>query len=77
MARGYEYEPLRTWVDSEPGQQELKLELKRWIDMKSRGYFSGDTHVHFLSAQGSMIEVYVIFQRQFIKGIAAGALSGI
>jgi len=56
VARGYEYEPTRTWVDIEPGQQELKLELKRWIDMKAQGYFSGDTHVHFLSAQGSMTE---------------------
>ena len=24
--------------------------------MKSQGYFSGDTHVHFLSAQGSLTE---------------------
>ena len=56
VARGYEYEPLRTWMDIEPGQQELKLEVKRWIDMKAQGYFSGDTHVHFLSAQGSMTE---------------------
>lgn len=29
-ARGYEYEPLRTWVNIEPGQQQLELELKRW-----------------------------------------------
>lgn len=56
VARGYEYEPLRTWVDIEPGQQELKLELKRWIDMNAQGFFSGDTHVHFLSAQGSLTE---------------------
>ncbi|MDE2857188.1 MAG: CehA/McbA family metallohydrolase [Chloroflexota bacterium] len=56
VARGYEYEPIRTWVDIEPGQRELKLELKRWIDMKAQGFFSGDTHVHFLSAQGSMTE---------------------
>ena len=56
VARGYEYDPIRTWVDIETGQQELKLELKRWIDMNSHGYFSGDTHVHFLSAQGSLTE---------------------
>lgn len=56
VARGYEYEPLRTWVDIEPGQQRLEFKLKRWIDLKSEGYFSGDTHVHFLSAQGSMTE---------------------
>lgn len=56
VARGYEYEPIRTWVDIEPGQQHLKLELKRWIDMKAEGFYSGDTHVHFLSAQGSLNE---------------------
>jgi hypothetical protein len=32
----------------EPGQQELTLRLKRW--------FSGDTHVHFPSTQGSHLE---------------------
>ena len=56
VARGYEYEPIRTWVNIEPGQQHLRLELKRWIDMKSEGFYSGDTHVHFLSAQGSLTE---------------------
>ena len=56
VARGYEYEPLRTWAEIEPGQRELTLHLKRWIDMNSAGYFSGDTHVHFLSAQGSQTE---------------------
>lgn len=56
VARGYEYEPIRAWVDIEPGQRQLQLRLKRWIDMKSQGYFSGDTHVHFLSAQGSLTE---------------------
>ncbi len=56
VARGYEYEPIRTWVDIEPGQQRLTLNLKRWIDMKAEGFYSGDTHVHFLSAQGSLTE---------------------
>ena len=56
VARGYEYEPIRTWVDIEPGQQHLTLKLKRWIDMKAEGFYSGDTHVHFLSAQGSLTE---------------------
>lgn len=56
VARGYEYEPLRTWVEIEPGQQQLTLRLKRWIDMNAQHYFSGDTHVHFLSSQGSQTE---------------------
>jgi hypothetical protein len=56
VARGFEYEPLRARVRIEPGQQELTLRLKRWCDMNSRRYFSGDTHVHFLSTQGSHLE---------------------
>lgn len=56
IARGYEYEPIRTWINIEEGQQTLELTLKRWVDMNEQRYFSGDTHVHFLSAQGSMTE---------------------
>jgi WD40 repeat protein len=39
-----------------PGQQELTLRLKRWCNMNARRWFSGDTHVHFLSTQGSHTE---------------------
>ncbi|NJN43704.1 MAG: hypothetical protein HC806_02515 [Anaerolineae bacterium] len=56
VACGYEYVPLRTWVTIEPGQQHLTLELDRWINMNEQGYFSGDTHVHFLSTQGALNE---------------------
>lgn len=56
IARGYEYEPLRAKVRIDPGQRELTLRLKRWIDMNARGWYSGDTHVHFLSQQGAHAE---------------------
>ena len=56
VARGYEYEPLRAKVNIAPGQQELELRLKRWINMNDRGWYSGDSHVHFLSTQGSHFE---------------------
>jgi hypothetical protein len=56
VARGFEYEPLRARVTIEPGQQRLELRLKRWIDMNGRRYFSGDSHVHFLSSQGAVTE---------------------
>ena len=55
-ARGYEYEPLRTKIEIATGQQELELRLKRWINMNERGWYSGDSHVHFLSTQGSHFE---------------------
>ena len=56
VARGFEYDPLRTVVKIEPGQRELNLRIKRWIDMNSRRWFSGDSHVHFLTLQGSHTE---------------------
>ncbi|MCC6629831.1 MAG: CehA/McbA family metallohydrolase [Chloroflexi bacterium] len=56
VARGFEYTPLRTRVTIAPGQQRLELHLKRFRDMAAERWFSGDTHVHFLSTQGSFYE---------------------
>ena len=56
VARGFEYDPLRTKVRIEPGQRELTLRIKRWTDMNAQRWFSGDSHVHFLSTQGSHSE---------------------
>jgi hypothetical protein len=56
VARGYEYEPLRQRVTIAPEQRRLELRLKRWVDMNARGWYSGDTHVHFLSTVGSQRE---------------------
>ncbi|HEY3079557.1 MAG TPA: CehA/McbA family metallohydrolase [Chloroflexota bacterium] len=56
VARGYEYEPLRQRITIGPEQRRLELRLKRWIDMNARGWYSGDTHVHFLSTVGSQRE---------------------
>jgi hypothetical protein len=56
IARGPEYEPIRTRVEVAPGQQELTFRLKRLRDMGKEGWYSGDTHVHFLSTQGAHTE---------------------
>ncbi len=56
VARGFEYEPLRERVTIQPGQRELVLRLRRWTNMNRERYFSGDTHVHFLSTQGAHTE---------------------
>ena len=56
IARGFEYEPLRTKVNIEPGQRELTLRIKRWTNMNARRWYSGDSHVHFLSTQGGHTE---------------------
>jgi len=56
VARGFEYEPLRERIAIAPGQQELTLRLRRWSNLQKTGWFSGDTHVHFLSSQGGQRE---------------------
>ncbi len=53
VARGFEYEPLRGKVTIEPGQRELTLRIKRWTNMNADRWYSGDSHVHFLSPQGA------------------------
>ena len=40
----------------EPGQRELTLRIKRWTNMSDQGWYSGDSHVHFLSSQGAHTE---------------------
>lgn len=55
-ARGFEYEPTKVQVDIRPGQRELEIELKRNVDLAADGWYSGDTHVHFLSPDGALTE---------------------
>ena len=56
VASGFEYEPIRRPVRIERGQRELVLRLRRWTSANDRGWYSGDSHVHFLSAQGALTE---------------------
>jgi len=56
VVRGFEYEPVRRLVEIKPGQRDLTLKVKRAFDMKKRGWYSGDTHVHFLSSQSAHLE---------------------
>jgi hypothetical protein len=56
VARGFEYEPLRQTVRIEPGQRDLTLRIARVADMAAEGWWSGDSHVHFLSTPGAQLE---------------------
>jgi hypothetical protein len=56
VARGFEYEPLRQAVRIEPGQRELTLRISRVADLAADGWWSGDSHVHFLSTPGAQLE---------------------
>ncbi|WP_040420397.1 CehA/McbA family metallohydrolase [Actinopolymorpha alba] len=56
VARGFEYEPLRQTVHLKPGQRDLTLRLRRFTDLAASGWWSGDSHVHFLSTAGAHLE---------------------
>jgi len=55
-ACGFEYEPVRARLTVAPGQREVRVPLRRLRDMNAAGWYSGDTHVHFLSTAGSQLE---------------------
>lgn len=46
VERGKEYFSLTNKVALKPGENRVRLELRRWINMAERGWYSGDTHVH-------------------------------
>jgi hypothetical protein len=46
VERGKEYLPVEREVEVGQSAAEVKVKLRRWIDMAQRGWYSGDTHVH-------------------------------
>jgi hypothetical protein len=56
VVRGFETTPLRREVRVEHETSELRFELDRWIDMRSDGWVSADTHVHFVPPPTAMLE---------------------
>lgn len=45
--RGLEYEPVHRTVDVRRGESmAVEVELGRWIDMATDGWYSGDNHIH-------------------------------
>jgi hypothetical protein len=46
VERGKEYLPWEQVVEVGDDEVKLRVPLRRWIDMASAGWYSGDTHVH-------------------------------
>jgi len=46
VERGKEYLPAQQTVENGDKPVSVEIKLHRWIDMASRGWYSGDTHVH-------------------------------
>jgi hypothetical protein len=56
LFKGFEYEPTRCKVTVHPGQKKLTLRIRRWKDLRSKGWLTADTHVHFISPQTAWLE---------------------
>ena len=56
ISKGFEYKTTRQKVNIKPGQKELKLSIDRWIDLRSKGWVTADTHVHFISPHTAWLE---------------------
>jgi hypothetical protein len=55
-SKGFEYEPLRTKLQVDPGQSELVIPLRRGADLRRQGWITADTHVHFISPDTARLE---------------------
>ncbi len=48
VERGTEYTPFHAAVEvPEKGDVDLRIELKRWADLASAGWYPGNTHIHY------------------------------
>ncbi|HET7771052.1 MAG TPA: CehA/McbA family metallohydrolase [Chloroflexota bacterium] len=56
LFKGFEYQPLRSKLNIQPGQRTLELRAERPLDWRSRGWMTADTHVHFISPQTAWLQ---------------------
>ncbi len=57
VSRGPEYEPQHLEFSVTAADvPRLDIVLKRWVHMASRGWYSGDTHTHFLGPRSAALE---------------------
>jgi len=56
LCKGFEYQPIRRKATVRAGQKVLELKIDRWKDLRSQGWVTADTHVHFLSPHTAWLE---------------------
>ncbi len=56
VAKGFEFEPVRERIDIKPGQRNLEIRLHRVANLRTQGWVTADTHVHFLSPETAHLE---------------------
>jgi hypothetical protein len=56
ISKGFEYKTVRQKINIKPDQKELNLYIDRWTDLRSKGWVTADTHVHFISPHTAWLE---------------------
>jgi hypothetical protein len=56
IAKGPEYKPIDEEVTLLAGKMSMRFTIERWCDMRSQGWYSGDTRVHFLTPDAALLE---------------------
>jgi hypothetical protein len=56
LTKGFEHRAVRQKVEIQPGQRELTVEFPRFCNLRSQGWVTADTHVHFLSPTTCLLE---------------------
>ncbi|HSB12953.1 MAG TPA: CehA/McbA family metallohydrolase [Bryobacteraceae bacterium] len=56
ISKGFEYKAIREKLEIQPSQRELKLQIGKHADLRSKGWVTADTHVHFLSPSTAVLE---------------------
>lgn len=58
LARGMQYVPKKVEFSVAAGKvPALQVAIERWSDVQRQGWYSGDTHVHFLDPQSALLEM--------------------
>ena len=57
IRRGLEYSGIDEDIEIKPGSSlQKELKLTRWADMRERGWYSGDVHIHYLDPATALFE---------------------
>ena len=54
--KGFEYIPIQEELHLAPGKLALRFTLRRWINMREKGWYSGDSGAYTLSPHAALLE---------------------
>ena len=55
-SKGFEYKPLDEQVRLVAGKLALRFSLERWADLRSEGWYSGDSWAEYMTPHGALLE---------------------